>query len=163
MRKLKNLHERDVLLYQPRKDQPQIVFTTPRFDAKQLPLSPARLAEKKQHYATKVKAVVHYMSHPVRCRTQLLLEYFDEHYPMDCGVCDHCLQKKKSKVTAPSPTEKLAARDGIVNYLKDTPTTPDILIQELGTYDQTVVVSVVKEMLDQGELYYNKQGCLTVS
>lgn len=163
MRKLKNLHEREVLIYQPRKDQPQLVFTTPRFDAKQLPLSPARLAEKKQHYADKVKAVIHYVSHPVRCRTQLLLEYFDEHYPIDCGVCDHCLQKKKSKSPTASPTEKLAVRDVIVSYLKKNPSTPDKLIHELKTHDETVVVSVVKEMLDQGELFYDKQGCLSVS
>ncbi|MEQ9439533.1 MAG: ATP-dependent DNA helicase RecQ [Cyclobacteriaceae bacterium] len=165
MRKLKSLHEREVITYHPRKDRPQLIFMTPRFDAQQLPLSPTKLKEKKQHYAAKVKAVVHYVSHPVRCRTQLLLEYFDEHYPMDCGVCDHCLQKKKAPRPDVSLTDKLAMREIIVDYLQKTPSTPEKLLQDMESlaHEKEVVVRVVKEMLDQGDLFYNNQGCLTVS
>lgn len=163
MKKLKILHEREIITYVPRKDQPQLVFMTPRFDAQQLPLSSAKLVEKKKLYATKVNAVIHYVSHPVRCRTQLLLVYFDENYPVDCGVCDHCLQRKKQKKPQLLGREKFKVRESVVQYLKQAPCPPEQLFQEFKTEQETAVLSVVKEMLDQGELYYDQQGCLTVS
>jgi ATP-dependent DNA helicase RecQ len=163
MKKLKNLHEREILTYQPRKDRPQLVFMTPRHDAQQLPLTEKKLKKKKKQYADKVQAVIHYVSHPVRCRTQLLLAYFGENYPIDCGVCDHCLQRKKQKKAKMPISDEFELRQQITEYLKKNPTPPDELFQKLAGQEEGLVLSVVKEMLDQGDLYYNQQGCLAVS
>ncbi|MEM9832931.1 MAG: ATP-dependent DNA helicase RecQ [Bacteroidota bacterium] len=163
MKKLKNLHEREIINYLPRKDQPQLVFMTPRHDARQLPLSATRLKEKKELYAAKVKAVTHYVSHPVRCRTQILLAYFGENYPMDCGVCDHCLRKKKGKSEKPTAAEQTKIRQSIVEQLKKLPQPPDKLVSALGRFNEAMLASVVKEMLDQGELFYDEKGYLDLS
>ena len=163
IKKLKNLHEREIVTYQARKDRPQLVFMTPRHDAQQLPLTESRLKEKKRQYAEKVNAVIHYVTHPVRCRTQLLLAYFDENYPTECGACDHCLQRKKQKPVKLSVTDEVNLRQQITGYLKKNPTTPDVLFQKLTGQDEGLVLGVVKEMLDQGDLYYDQQGCLAVS
>ncbi len=163
MKKLKNLHEREIINYLPRKDQPQLVFMTPRHDARQLPLSDTRLKEKKELYAAKVKAVTHYVSHPVRCRTQLLLAYFGENYPVECGVCDHCMQKKKGKSPHFTPAERNDIRNSIIEHLKKLPQPPDKLVSALRQFNEATLASVVKEMLDQGELFYDEKGCLDLS
>jgi ATP-dependent DNA helicase RecQ len=49
-KKLRLLHEQEVVSYSPRKDQPQLLFITPRFDAAKLPLRASGLEERKQMY-----------------------------------------------------------------------------------------------------------------
>ncbi|MGB3587501.1 MAG: ATP-dependent DNA helicase RecQ [Tunicatimonas sp.] len=163
MVKLKNLHEREIINYLPRKDQPQLVFMTPRLDARQLPLSAAKLQKKKTLYADKVNAVTHYVTHPIRCRTQVLLAYFGEKYPIDCGVCDHCLRKKKGKHPEYTRAEQEKIRDNIIQQLTQSSQPPEKLMMALGQIDEAVLARVVKEMLDQGDIFYDGQGCLTVS
>ena len=51
--------------------------------------------ERKRVERRKLDALLGYCE-TLRCRRQVLLEYFGEHYPQPCGNCDNCLQPAQS-------------------------------------------------------------------
>ena len=162
MKKLRMLHEQEIVVYSPRKDQPQLLFITPRFDAAKLPLHTTGLEKRKEAHLDKARAVVNYVKHPHRCRTQLLLAYFGEDYPENCGVCDRCRRRiqEKNEPTA-LPGEQYEKINKLVrHFLTDHPVTVDSLTAAMATLDEEALLRVLKVMLDNGELYYDRQGRL---
>ena len=159
-KKLRLLHEQEVVSYSPRRDQPQLLFTTPRFDAAKLPLRASGLEERKQTYSEKIRSVVRYVTHPHRCRTQLLLQYFGEDYQENCGVCDHCREKAKQKNSGGSgqPFEEVKQR--VIQVLTDNPVTVEVLTAALPAIDEPALLESLKNMLDSGELHYDRLGRL---
>ena len=90
------LAARNIIDYEKRKDMPQIQLLTERYDASSLPIQAAAVKKRKEKDTAKTEAVVHYASHPGQCRSIMLLQYFDEKDASYCGICDHCLQRKKA-------------------------------------------------------------------
>ena len=157
-KKLRLLHEQEVVSYSPRKDQPQLLFTTPRFDAAKLPLRASGLEERKQMYSEKITSVVRYVTHPHRCRTQLLLHYFGENYQENCGVCDHCREKAKQKKSRGSGQPSEGVEQSVVQVLTDNPMTVEALTAALPTIDESILIELLKNLLDSGELHYDRLG-----
>jgi ATP-dependent DNA helicase RecQ len=54
-------------------------------------------AQRKNHYVSKLKAMVEYADNQQYCRSQLLLSYFGEHDAAACGTCDVCRQINKQQ------------------------------------------------------------------
>lgn len=163
--KLRKMAEMETVVYDEQKNKPQITFLTPRYDASRLPLSGKDLEQKKSIYARKVNSVIHYTCHQHRCRTQLLLEYFDELDYDLCGVCDICVAKKKnstehSTALQPSTYEELSRL--IKAYLQDTPAFPDQLLLDIRAENQQQLLDSIRIMLDQGLLYYDTSGRLAI-
>ncbi|WP_246581429.1 RecQ family ATP-dependent DNA helicase [Echinicola shivajiensis] len=82
--------------YNKKKDKPQVTFLTPRFDAGRLPLNVKRIAERRENSVSKAKSMVQYIENGVLCRTLQILSYFGEEKDEPCGICDVCLENKKS-------------------------------------------------------------------
>lgn len=51
--------------------------------------------ERKNHYATKLQAMIEYAENQHYCRSQVLLGYFGEHDATPCGTCDICRTNTK--------------------------------------------------------------------
>ncbi|MEQ8337803.1 MAG: ATP-dependent DNA helicase RecQ [Cyclobacteriaceae bacterium] len=96
---LEYLQKLDVLEYHHGSDQAQITFLTPRYDANNLPLDKKQIAWRRQVTMEKAKSVAKYAQNVIRCRTQIIQEYFDEQTDQECGVCDVCLEKRKKTTT----------------------------------------------------------------
>lgn len=164
IRKLKRLHEMEVIYYEQKKDVPQLVFITPRYDASKLPIQEKQLLQKKEHYSRKVEAVVHYVRHDNRCRTQLLLSYFGETDYDSCGICDNCLKKKKSRQGMTGYIDKYEEiRQLMISFLEQSPAFPDKIIRQLQPKDEKQMIEVISTMLDSGELRYDDAGRLTIN
>src|SRR4029078_9502212 len=89
------LDKLQVLSYLPAKDAPQIVFTEERLDARDLHIDRQNLAERKQRFIIRAKAMLDYASNKSKCRSRMLLNYFGEEVSHRCGNCDYCLQRNK--------------------------------------------------------------------
>ncbi len=166
MKKLKSLHDMEVIFYERRKDTPQLVFITPRYDATKLPVKEKELLQKKEHYAQKVEAVIHYVEHEVRCRTQLLLAYFGEEDYGECGICDHCVNRKKSQHKDPGLVRNKTyenIRKLIITYLKGSPTPYDQLLHHLPPIDEKELTDIIRTMLDSEEIKYDRLGRLAIN
>jgi ATP-dependent DNA helicase RecQ len=153
---LQFLHKANVIFYSPQKEKAQLTFTTPRFKSEELPIDVETLEKFKQRDLEKIKAVINYIQHKQRCRTQLLLEYFGEITDNNCGVCDICLEKKKTN-------------KGSLDYTKiiiDTLQTQNLPLKELiatvkpaNTQD---FISQLQEMMASEEIKQLGNGELTL-
>nr|MCU0391820.1 RecQ family ATP-dependent DNA helicase [Thermoflexibacter sp.] len=156
------LQKSNIIDYIPPKEKAQITFLTPRYNAPDLPINHKNYQERQEKEQNKVNAVIHYIEHPHRCRTQLLLAYFDEHTDKVCGVCDNCLKKKKLDHINQNGTSTQYFQ-GIANALKYTALNINDLVETIAPVDTDDFLNQVKQMIASGELRYNQQGDLELS
>ncbi|WPU96713.1 ATP-dependent DNA helicase RecQ [Mucilaginibacter sabulilitoris] len=85
-----------LISYMKQTDQPQVTYLKPRQQANRLFINRKYIEERKETYRQKMEAVFAYAVHK-KCRSQMLLAYFDEPNARKCGVCDVCLEEKRKK------------------------------------------------------------------
>lgn len=165
MKQLNQLQQQyEVLEYHRQKNRPQVVFLTPRYDAHKLPLDVDALEVRKQRDLDKVKAVINYVKHKDRCRTQLLLEYFGEVSYDACEVCDVCVKKKrleekrKGKLENPFPTRSKQ----ILTLLKEESLPVQTLVDKVDA-DKDEVLEVVQKMVDVQQIIYLDNGKMAIN
>ena len=154
---LEYLHQRGIVVYEPQHDAPQIVFTTSRYDAANLPLDKKKLTQFRKTAIQKAEAVINYLQTTNRCRTQLLLEYFGEISDIPCRVCDYCLAQKKAQR---KESVESILQEQVLAHLTNQPLHPKTLQEKFETKHATEVVAVIKNLLDKGLLSYDQQGYL---
>ncbi|WP_296705183.1 RecQ family zinc-binding domain-containing protein, partial [Algoriphagus sp.] len=94
--RLRKLSELEVMDYDQRKDKPQLTFLTPRYDAGKLPLNFERIERRRELTLNHAQSMVAYAHQNKICRTQFIQEYFGEPTDEKCGICDWCIENKKS-------------------------------------------------------------------
>ena len=153
---LKELHDLNILTYLPQQKHATLTFLTPRYAINHLPISAHHLLERKKVMQKKAQAVIHYMTHPQRCRTQLLLEYLGEISYDKCNVCDTCTSLQQQK--QPDETIYPYCREKILQLLKEKPLSPHNLLDILGAeIDQEKILNTLRVLLDKREIRYTDQ------
>lgn len=149
------LQEREIIVYEKKRDKPQLTLLTPRFDADKLPLNSVEINKKKKRDSQKIQAVIHYASHEYQCRTLLLLDYFNEENGKPCGICDVCVRKRKEEET----NEPLI--NEILHFLKEKgPVMPRHLSESFTQIPEKKLLEVVRYLLSQEEITYDTSGRL---
>jgi ATP-dependent DNA helicase RecQ len=149
---LKHLHDLQVVLYQPVKEQPQLTFVLARQDAERLPLNLVRMAERKKLIFQKMESMINFATTKHRCRMQVIQDYFDEVTFNTCGICDICIERrKKDNIRA---FEDL--RDEVITMLKSGAQTIEQVEEKIAPRDHELFVDVIREMVDEGMLEYDK-------
>ncbi|REA55267.1 RecQ family ATP-dependent DNA helicase [Dyadobacter luteus] len=157
IKKLVFMQERDILVYEPRRDQPQITYMTPRFEAALLPLNIREIEKKKKRDLDKASAVVDYASHTKQCRTLLLLEYFNEFDASPCGICDICIEKKKSDFF---DDDKMQA---ILDFIREHEhITPKALSKAFDYVPEKTLSAILRKFIEEEIIHYNMVGELTL-
>jgi ATP-dependent DNA helicase RecQ len=94
---LQQLDKENLIDYRPAKDKPQIVFIRERVEAENLTIDLEQYNFRRERYAERIRKSIEYATTP-KCRSQQLLEYFDEK-SKPCEVCDVCLGRTKSELS----------------------------------------------------------------
>ncbi|MEM9992340.1 MAG: helicase-related protein, partial [Bacteroidota bacterium] len=95
---LQKMQQDQIMDYLPQKDTPQITFLHERLDAENLAIDhKLRRFLKDRHWKRIQKAIAY--AEKNQCRSQFLLEYFEEKNAPLCGKCDVCLERQKTKVS----------------------------------------------------------------
>ncbi|MFN3403541.1 MAG: ATP-dependent DNA helicase RecQ [Cytophagaceae bacterium] len=149
IKKIEYLQKAGYVTYEKQTDKPQLVFTTHRYDALQLPLNVKRMEERKNNDLDKCKSMIYYATDFLRCRSVKLLEYFGEENASDCGICDVCLEKKKEIAGDFSHF-----RNFIIGLLKEQPLSPDELKQKFSGPDEKNFIAVLRKLLDNREVIF---------
>ena len=159
---LSTLDKFKILVYDKQKDKPQLTFLTPRFDVRELPLQEAEIAQRKDRDLQKARAVKHYMEQPNRCRTQLLLEYFNEITDAECGICDNCLKKKRQeKIIVGNKSEIEATQLKIKALLANGAMSLSLITQIMQPLNQSKFQEIIREMVADGVIGFDSEGNLT--
>ena len=90
------LAKREVIHYVPQKKTPLIVYSTSREDTPFVSIPKMVLEERKNRFSSRIVAMIDYAERQTVCRSRILLLYFNEKNPKDCGHCDVCLKKNES-------------------------------------------------------------------
>ncbi|MEL6539451.1 MAG: ATP-dependent DNA helicase RecQ [Bacteroidota bacterium] len=158
---LKVLEQHQIVRYSAQKDYPQLTFTIARQPMNALSIDTKKLQQRTQIAVDKVEAVIHYVTHSHRCRAQLLLEYFGEVTYEACGQCDVCLAKKKSGVIL-TEQEFKQYRGIVLQCLHKGKKSLSKVVDSADLAAEEIILSTIRQMLDNGELTYDKVGDLTI-
>ncbi|MDF2159039.1 ATP-dependent DNA helicase RecQ [Algoriphagus sp. CAU 1675] len=157
---LDQLAQMEVVDYEKRKDKPQIIFLTPRFDAGKLPLNTKRIEMRRKLTLDKANSMVTYASQKVICRTQFIQEYFGEKSDATCGICDWCVEDKKN-----SDPEKRAEnlKSRILEALKvEGELTQQNLLEKLRLPSGEFTLGIIRGLIDSGLISLLPDGKLTI-
>lgn len=148
---LGKLHSLQIIIYNEQTDKPHLIFTKPRVDTQHLLIDRRYHADRYQVHKTQIEAVLNYAgSH--KCRSQLLLNYFNEAHAEVCGVCDVCLENKKAG-------KKDALTDEIIkdllNELSKNPLHLNALVESIHKGSDKEKLGVIRMLLDAGTIKAN--------
>jgi ATP-dependent DNA helicase RecQ len=156
-KKLNILDKQEVISYDQRKDQPQITFTTARFDASKLPLDVKFLEARRSSDMDKANAIIQYVSQTDTCRSVFIQHYFGESSVTRCGNCDYCLERAAPVMTG---SDELNLQRRILIRLAEDPSTLHGIIKHFSDIREEVLIQSIQLLLDTEELYYDENGYL---
>lgn len=146
------LHELEVVDYIQAHDAPLLTYTTPRINEKSIRLSKESYIDRKKVKKSQLDFMIRYCEEDIICRNRLLLSYFDEKSFKDCGICDVCIQNKKSQLNN-NDFEEISTH--IKNTLTDMPIDLKKFIDQI-PFPETKALKVLQFMIEQGDVQLNK-------
>jgi ATP-dependent DNA helicase RecQ len=137
------------LRYVPQKKTPFIVFTTSREETHFVSISRTIYEERKKRFEKRVFSMIGYAEEDGTCRSRMLLAYFGETNPKDCGRCDACLKKSASGLP-----NYLFRRIGekLRDALQHGEQRFDELVEAVKDEGENAVIATLRFLLDTGEL-----------
>lgn len=113
---LKNLSERSILHFIPRKKIPYIRYVREREETERLIIQKEIYEERKEQFRKRIYAMLEYATTDYVCRSRQLLRYFGEERSADCNQCDVCMENNRNRN---SESMFKAACNAITEILKD--------------------------------------------
>lgn len=95
---LKELSQKHVIHFIPRKQIPYIRYLQRREDSEHISLPPAIYEERLEQYRQRIEAMLRYAKSNDKCRSRQLLAYFGEKDTKNCGQCDVCQSIGKTDI-----------------------------------------------------------------
>ncbi|MBT9482909.1 ATP-dependent DNA helicase RecQ [Sediminibacterium sp.] len=96
---LKQLHTHGIIEYLPRKETPQIHFLVNRAPAQFLHINQDHYLQRKKLNTERITTIIEYASLSKACRSNFIGQYFGDNSTVVCGVCDHCLDNKRTSIS----------------------------------------------------------------
>ena len=112
---LVTLAQRRIIQYRPSKKTPLITFSRQRVLPEELRFEKEVYDERRESFENRITSVINYAQSNDKCRSNILLTYFGEKNPPECGTCDICLQRKKN----PETKEYKGEKEMILQMLSD--------------------------------------------
>jgi ATP-dependent DNA helicase RecQ len=136
--------------YVPQKKTPLIVFTTSREDTQFVSIPRVVYEERKNRFDKRISSMIDYVERTSVCRSRMLLIYFGEKNPKDCGHCDVCLKKNEIGL---SNFEFQRIKEKLLAGLKENNSQKiNNLLKNIENESDEKVIKVVRFLVDVGEL-----------
>ena len=91
---LKELNDRGIIEYLPRKDSPQLYFVVNRIKTEELFINKVAYNQRKEKFINRVKQIIAYTLDDIKCRSRIIGSYFGDEALKSCGICDNCLRQR---------------------------------------------------------------------
>ena len=141
--------------YRPRPKKPQIIFPTSRIDEREIMLQPLQYDQLKHSAFQRLEAMQGYVDNTADCRTIQLASYFGQTVVEPCGCCDVCLRRNAHSLGE--------CRDAIKQLLASRRLSPHDVCALLEANGYVDVNAVLRDMLDRGIVYLDKNLLLSIS
>ena len=113
---LVTLAQRRIIQYRPSKKTALITFSRQRVLPEELRFEKEVYDERRESFENRIISVINYVQSNDKCRSSILLSYFGEKEPPECGTCDICVQRRRE---AGEEKEYNNERDKILQILSD--------------------------------------------
>ncbi|WP_238480305.1 RecQ family ATP-dependent DNA helicase [Mangrovibacterium lignilyticum] len=152
---LSHLSSNRIIHYIPRKKTPFIIFNKERLEVERLKISKENYTDRKNDYKGRIDAMLNYSFGKLKCRSQILLEYFGEKTSVRCGKCDICMEQNQLGL---SQLELDKMGEQLENLLLE-PCPFEELIFKLDK-NEDELISVIRWMIDNGKIVHRIDNCL---
>lgn len=143
------LSKRNIIDYIPAKKTPLVSYLQPRQESKYIVIPRIVYELRQERFQQRIDAMNAYVENTLVCRARILLNYFGESEASDCGQCDVCLSKNKTKLTNPE-FEKI--EQVVKVLLKNQSLVINDLLAQLPQYKKESVISVLRFLIDKKDL-----------
>lgn len=148
---LQKLQTLQIINYIEQTDKPHLLFIKPRADTSHLLIDRRYHEDRYQVHQLQIESIINYVVND-KCRSQQLLNYFNEAHAPICGVCDVCLENKKASKKAGNSDELVKS---ILNELTKKPLHLSQLIESLHIGNDNEKLNVIRMLLDAGTIKVN--------
>ncbi len=148
---LQKLHKEGIISYKEQKDCPQLTFITERIPASELLIDQKLYSFLKDRHVFRMQKAIDYAELQF-CRSQMLLDYFDEKGAKKCGKCDVCLGRNQNYV---KHQDYYQIKQKLEYYLKQSPLDLRTLVAKFEASKQEKVLKTIEHLLDNKIIYRN--------
>lgn len=145
---LNQLQQFGVLNYLRQTDKPQVTWIRARQIPDNVTINTQYIEERKAVARRKLEAVFAYAEHK-RCRSRMLLSYFDETDAEKCGICDVCLAERRQD-NAATITDDIITE--MLQLLSNAPQKLDDLVSSIHTGTDKEKINTLRQLLDAGKI-----------
>ncbi|MEC4115133.1 RecQ family ATP-dependent DNA helicase [Myroides pelagicus] len=131
-------HEQGLCTYTPEKNDMTIVFNEAWEDDRPLYRTFQFLKQQNELKTNQFESMLFYVENTDICKNKILLKYFDEDFPEDCGSCSSCLAKNKDKSTVNITTLK----DSVLKAIQAQPSTLKELASSLNSNTSDLILTI---------------------
>ena len=155
---LNKLHRQNILIYQAKKSNYTINFSTPRPNINHLSLSKTFL-NFKMVKNEKANQLINYVNQKTECRNRNLLGYFGENKSEKCKNCDNCNMGLRIK----NNSEKVI-ENAVIFLLNYEPKSPSFIYKQLQeVIEKDRLNFILKKMIIEESILRNKNNLLYIN
>ena len=111
MEMLAKMEQKGVVALRTTGNDSSLIFNDVREDEHTINRIAKFLQQQNEIKLRQFESVVHFANDDTRCKSRLILEYFDEQTTANCGICSYCVAKKRQPK---SPVEMATAIIGLL-------------------------------------------------
>ena len=162
---LKKLWQLRLIRYIPSNHSPMIYFDTERLPRADLYISPETYKRRQELMHERFTHMIAYAANEERCRSEILDAYFGGTKTEPCGVCDVCLERRRSEkrmrldVERGMDPEKAALRGQLLALVERGVDDPRIICDRVD-HPQKLVAETLRELIAEGLLAAAENGHL---
>lgn len=156
-KELVRLHQFGIIDYQPQKDSPQIFFLQNRVKAEDISIDKKAYQKRKDDFAGRINAFIDYIKSS-SCRSRFIAAYFGDADLRDCGVCDNCLDRKKTPL---SSEEFTRIQEKIMSALGEKARSSGELFFELKDVGKEKVWKVMEVLQGERRIVVSESGVIS--
>jgi ATP-dependent DNA helicase RecQ len=153
---LKTIASFGIIQYVPQNNEPQIILRKNRVVAEELPFNLMPYYKRRDVFVGRVKKMIEYIQ-TSDCRSKTIGLYFGDKKAGDCGVCDNCLRKKSTQLSA---KEFDAISTAIMNHVSKQSITIDDLLSHLKNIKKEKAWKVLSFLQAEKKILVNETGLL---
>lgn len=156
---LKVLHGYGIIEYLPQKETPQIYFLLNRAPAQHIQFNGDTYSQRKKLYEQRVSAMLNYIELKNDCRSKHISAYFGDTRIKECGICDNCLAKKSTEITA---EEFKKIEQHIYEAIKNTNITPGMLVKQLKFINKQKLQTVFTFLQQESIIFLDNNNIILI-
>ena len=152
---IQELHRMGIINYTPQKEKPQILFIENRVNSADLLVNEKNILKRKMAFEKRVNAMVRFVENKVRCRSEMIGKYFNDHELRSCGICDNCINMKNIVVT----NEEFEKISGEIKKLASGPSLKlNGLYEQLPSYSKKKIWKILTFMQEENQVGVSGDG-----